>query len=115
VQLAHVEIGLGSDTYGPQFRRIESLGFCTGLLTALAVSSASTQTEFQKYAAVAVRLAALIGALVDAEEATGRYGASKTFSTACHSPGQDMELRSILEEFSEVSLWTIFARLWSLC
>ena len=102
VQLSHVELGLGSDLYGRQPRRIRTLGFCTGLLSALAVSSASTQAEFQKYAAVAVRLAALVGAVVDAEDATGQYGESKTFSAAYHSPKQEIELQSILQKFPEV-------------
>jgi hypothetical protein len=102
VELAHVEIGLGSDIFGPQSRRIETLGFCTGLLTALAVSSSSTRTDFQRYAAVAVRLAALIGALVDAEDAVGKYGVSKTLSTASRSPAQEMELHAILRDFPEV-------------
>jgi hypothetical protein len=102
VQLAHVEIGLGSDIYGPQPRCIESLGFCTGLLSALAVSCSSTRTDFQRYAAVAVRLAALIGALVDAEDAVGKYGVSKTISTASRSPAQEMELHTILRDFPEV-------------
>lgn len=101
VQLAHVETGLGSDFYGPQSRNTKTLGFCTGLLSALAVSSASTQAEFRKYAAVAIRLAALIGAVVDAEDAVGQYGESKTFSTACHSPEQEMELQKILQEFPQ--------------
>ncbi|KAK3995181.1 hypothetical protein QBC44DRAFT_320652 [Cladorrhinum sp. PSN332] len=101
VQLAHVETasGLGSDLYGPQPRQISTLGFCTGLLSALAVSSASSQAEFRQYAAVAIRLAALIGAVVDAEEVTG--GESKTFSTACHSSEQEHELQNILQEFPE--------------
>ncbi|KAF2204959.1 hypothetical protein GQ43DRAFT_95556 [Delitschia confertaspora ATCC 74209] len=101
VQLAHEETGLGSDLYGPQRRPLRTLGFCTGLLSALAVSSASTQAEFRKYGAVAVRLAALIGAVVDAEDAIGKNGESKTFSTACHSSEQEMELQNILQEFPE--------------
>ena len=102
VQLAHVEAGLGLDLYGPQPRNIRTLGFCTGLLSALAVSSASTQAEFRKYAAVSVRLAALIGAVVDAEDAIGQYGEAKTFSTVCHSSEQEMELQNILQEFPQV-------------
>lgn len=102
VQLAHVETGLGSDLYGPQTRRIRTLGFCTGLLSALAVSSASTREEFQRYAAVSVRLAVLVGALVDAEDIVGHHGESKTFSTACNSSKQKMEMNHILQEFPEV-------------
>ena len=109
VKLAHVETGLGADRYGPQPRRIRSLGFCTGLLSAIAVSSASNKAEFERYATVAVCLAAVIGALVDAEDAIGRYGESKTFSTVYHSSQQEMQLKNILQEFPEVSERTYFA------
>jgi hypothetical protein len=44
------------------------LGFYAGLLAALAVASASNRQEFHKYGAVAVRLAMLVGALIDAQE-----------------------------------------------
>lgn len=102
VQLAHDQGSPGADEYGPQMRRVESLGFCTGLLTALAAASASSRSSFQRYGAVAVRLAALIGTAVDAEEITGEYGTSKSFSTACRTGDQDLELHAILQEFPEV-------------
>jgi hypothetical protein len=103
VKLAHVETGLGADRYGPQPRRIRSLGFCTGLLSAIVVSSASNKAEFERYAMVAVRLAAVIGALVDAEDAIGQYGESKSFSAVYHYSQQEMHLKNILQEFPEVS------------
>lgn len=103
VQLANVETGMGPDLYRPQPRHIRTIGFCTGLLSALAVSSASTQADFRKYAAVAVRLAALIGALVDAEEAIGQHGSSKVFSIAWHSTKKETDLRHILQDFPGVS------------
>ncbi|KAJ5641292.1 hypothetical protein N7490_005292 [Penicillium lividum] len=103
VKLAHVETGFGADRYGPQPRHIRSLGFCTGLLSAIAVSSASNKAEFEIYAKVAIRLAAVIGALVDAEDAIGRYGQSKSFSAVYHSSQQEMQLKNILQEFPEVS------------
>ncbi|KAK5656794.1 hypothetical protein OQA88_4342 [Cercophora sp. LCS_1] len=101
VRLAHAETGLGSDPYGPQPRRLETIGLCTGLLSAAAISSASTRAEFRQYGAVALRLAALIGALVDAENAVGQHGESKALSTACHSAQEEAELQNILEQFPE--------------
>lgn len=102
VELAHVDAGLGTDLFSPQPRPTRTIGFCTGLLSALAVSSASNGAEFRKYGAVSVRLAALIGALVDAEDAVGKYGESTTFSTACHSSEQEGQLQSILRSYPEV-------------
>lgn len=102
VSWSHVDTGLGSDQYGPQPRRSTTVGFCTGLLTALAVSSSSSQEEFQRYAAVSVRLAALVGTLVDAEEVLGQHGISKTYSTACNSREQKTRLENILQESPEV-------------
>lgn len=42
-----------------------TVGFCIGLLSAFAVSSASSKGDFERYATVAARLALIIGALVD--------------------------------------------------
>ncbi|GAQ08086.1 hypothetical protein ALT_5407 [Aspergillus lentulus] len=46
----------------------ETLGLCTGILSAFAVSSSSSLAQLYKNGAVAVRLAMLAGALVDAEQ-----------------------------------------------
>ena len=46
----------------------ETLGLCIGLLSAFAVSSAGNNEQFKKYAAVAVRLAMLIGTVVDVQD-----------------------------------------------
>lgn len=65
VEVAHVDAGLGCDRWNPQLPHSETLGFCTGSLSALTVSSASNKADFQTFGAVAVRLAALIDAFVD--------------------------------------------------
>lgn len=68
-----------------QANEVQTLGFCTGLLSAFAVASAKNQAEFEKYGAVAVRLAMLVGALVDAQEAWNRelgHSPSKSYATA---------------------------------
>jgi hypothetical protein len=44
------------------------VGFCTGLLAALAVSLSDDLEDFEKYGATAIRLAMVIGAIVDAED-----------------------------------------------
>lgn len=46
-----------------------ALGYCAGLVPAAAAASARTRDQFEKYAAVAMRLSVLIGGLTDAREA----------------------------------------------
>lgn len=45
--------------------KTETLGFCTGLLAAFAISSSQTRDDFRKYGAVAVRLGLVVGAIAD--------------------------------------------------
>ena len=96
VEVAHVDAGLGCDSWSPQLRHSETLGFCTGFLSALTVSSASNQVDFQTFGAVAVRLAALIGAFVDAED--GRVTTSTSLSAAWNTPEQGEELKVAVVE-----------------
>ncbi|KAL9619500.1 MAG: hypothetical protein Q9160_005863 [Pyrenula sp. 1 TL-2023] len=85
------------------YKKTESLGFCAGLLGALAVASANNRQEFQKYGAVAVRLAMLIGALIDAREvwdkASGK-GGSVSFATAWVGPKQASDVTRIINTLS---------------
>ncbi|KAI1465201.1 uncharacterized protein F4812DRAFT_466638 [Daldinia caldariorum] len=76
----------------------ETLGLCIGLLSAFAVSSAGDKEQFEKYAAVAVRLALLIGIAVDAQNEV--FGPSKSLSVMWHSAGDGEKLQHIVESFS---------------
>ncbi|KAL4998839.1 putative polyketide synthase [Aspergillus recurvatus] len=79
-----------------------TLGFCTGVLSAFAVSSSASQEDFAKYGAVAVRLAMLIGALVDAQDASDEiYGRAKSYATAWNSAEQGADLSRIIDQFPE--------------
>lgn len=98
VEVAHVDAGLGCDRWSPQLRRSETLGFCTGFLSALTVSSASNKADFQTFAAVAVRLAALIGAFVDAEDGDGRVTKYTSLSAAWNTPEQVEEVKTAVAE-----------------
>lgn len=83
--------------------RFETVGLCTGLLSASAISSASDVATFRKYGAVAVRLAMVIGALVDCQDASDRlHGPSKSFAVAWTSPGMAKDLVRVLDKFPEV-------------
>ncbi len=82
----------------------ETLGLCTGLLSAAAVSCSADQAQLRHYSAVAVRLAMLVGALVDAQDGSAEnQGGSKSFSVAWNAPAAGAEMTEILKSFPEVS------------
>ena len=81
----------------------ETLGLCTGLLSAAAVSCAEDLMHFHHYSAVAVHLAMVVGALIDAQDRlVGVDGASNSFSTAWSSPEIGSEMTKILKRFPDV-------------
>ena len=92
----------GQNLYGSHSQQAETIGFCTGLLSALAVSSAPEKVQFYQYGAVAVRLAALIGAVVDAQDELGDYGESKSLATVWNSSQTKTEMARIIQQFPEV-------------
>ncbi|MCJ1251634.1 hypothetical protein MMC30_008869 [Trapelia coarctata] len=87
----------------------ETLGFCTGLLSALVVSSSGNQAQFQQHGANAIRLAMLIGAVVDAQDTSANFhGESTSFSAAWNSPESGAEMTWILKGFPEAYVSVIF-------
>jgi len=80
----------------------ETLGFCTGLLSAFAVSASTGDEQLRKHGATAIRLAMLIGAAVDAQEAPEKSGPSQSFSAAWHSQEQRTYLTNELEDLGTV-------------
>jgi hypothetical protein len=81
----------------------ETLGLCTGLLSSLAVSCAGNKEQFQKYAAVAIRLGLLTGMVVDGHDAVSELGPSKCISAAWNSVEKAAEMRRIMKDFPHVS------------
>lgn len=77
----------------------ETLGFCTGFLSALAVSSSAGHEQFQKYGAVALRIGMLIGMVVDAQDASAE---SISLATVWNSFETGEEMARILKSFPEV-------------
>ncbi|KAG0160799.1 hypothetical protein PDIDSM_8329 [Penicillium digitatum] len=73
----------------------ETVGFCTGLLTALAVSLSDTETEFARNGATVLRLAMLVGAVVDAQDATD--GGSISVSAVWKAPNGLDTLEKLLD------------------
>lgn len=81
----------------------ETLGLCTGLLSAAAVSCSETDEQLPRHGATAVRLAMLLGAVVDSNDVSlGPEKCAKSFSVAWTSNGMRSELDNILESFPEV-------------
>lgn len=81
----------------------EAVGFCTGLLSALAVSSSTTRKQLEQYGAAAVRLAMLIGAFVDANEVSDKPGSqSVSLSAAWQTRDGRAQLDRVLQTFPQV-------------
>lgn len=95
--------GEEQNIYGAHSQQTEVVGFCTGLLSALAVSSAGDRAQFQQYGSVAVRLATLIGAFVDCQDALGDHGGSKSFAIVWNSNQTKTEMTRIMQQFPEVT------------
>lgn len=81
----------------------EILGFCMGFLSALAVSISKDRRQIETYGATAIRLAMLIGGVVDAQDELDNQGPSKSFTTAWTSSEAAKQMSQILKRFPEVN------------
>jgi hypothetical protein len=96
-------------------RNVQTVGLCTGLLSASVASSSRDRATFCRYGAVAVRLAMAIGAIVDAQDASDRlHGRSKSFAVSWKSTGMAAELVRVLDCFPEVSCSAAYSKSWTL-
>jgi 3-oxoacyl-(acyl-carrier-protein) synthase len=83
--------------------RVDSSGFCVGLLAAFAVASARNRQEFHKYGAVAVRLAMFVGAIIDTQEVRDDecgIGGSVSYAIAWRGQRQADEVTRIITALS---------------
>jgi hypothetical protein len=87
----------------PQESSTEILGFCMGFLSALAVAISKDRREIEAYGATVIRLAMLIGGVVDAQGMLDSQGLSKSFATAWTSSEAAAEMDRILKGFPEVN------------
>ncbi|KAI2602598.1 putative polyketide synthase [Hypoxylon sp. NC1633] len=99
--IQHSAASASSSGSGETFHRnspqnTETLGFCIGVLSAFAVSSSSTRAQFCQNAAAAIRLAMVIGALVDAQS-VGNLSTSLT--ATWKSEEASSKLQRVLESF----------------
>ncbi|CBF86046.1 hypothetical protein AN2032.2 [Aspergillus nidulans FGSC A4] len=83
--------------------KVEAVGFCAGMIAAVAIASSHTRQEFKKYGAVALRIAALMAILVGATEewtkAMGK-GRSVSFATAWRTRKQGDDMARIISKLS---------------
>ncbi|KAI2464015.1 hypothetical protein F4781DRAFT_436827 [Annulohypoxylon bovei var. microspora] len=78
---------------------IQAVGFCMGLLPAFAVASSKNMQEWHYNAAVAVRLAMIVGAVVDAADIADSKGSSESFAISWKNSDQRENLEHILGQF----------------
>lgn len=78
----------------------ETIGLCTGLLSAFAASGAGSAEEFRTYGSVAVRLGMLIGTVVDNQQTTSR---AEVVSTAWNTVEGKEDMMQVLDRFPDVS------------
>lgn len=91
------------------FNKVENteiVGFCTGLLTALAVSLSDTEVQLENHGGVALRLAILIGATVDAQDLLD--GGSQSVSTVWKTPHGLEMLDELIRDTNDVSLSELY-------
>lgn len=76
LQQAKLEDDGRIDVWDTSNRKMESLGLCTGLLSAYVASSARNVDNFHTYGAAAVRLGMLVGLVVDSQDLASGKGRS---------------------------------------
>jgi hypothetical protein len=77
----------------------EAVGFCTGLLSAIAVSCSGSKEQFHTYGAAAVRLGMLVGVVVDAHDGSS----SRSLSVAWSSAESHEKMQSVFADIGNVS------------
>ena len=78
-------------------------GFCSGILTAVAVACSSTESNLIRLACISLRLAVVIGAYVDLDEHShGLEKEAVCLAVRWSNPEQEQSIRSSLEDKPEV-------------
>lgn len=83
--------------------KVEMLGFCAGIIGAVAVASSHDRREFKKYGAVALRIGMLMAVLVHAREEWDKglgKGGSVSLATAWRTPKQGKDMGRIVSSLS---------------
>lgn len=82
----------------------ETVGFCTGLLSASAISCSRHRQSFEQYGASAIRVAILCGLVVDAQNNSPTEVQATSLAAVWHSPQARKQMIEILEESPKVRL-----------
>ncbi|KAI1443553.1 hypothetical protein F5Y02DRAFT_428527 [Annulohypoxylon stygium] len=77
--------------------RLIPLGFCMGLLSAFTIAHCKDAASWNYYAAVAIRLAIIIGAAVDATDVSSHLGAFESMAVSWQDSEQERKLESIVD------------------
>lgn len=103
--LEHIDPTYPADNsfQSPIHIKSEALGLCTGLLTAITVSSSTNPEEFRRNGATAIRLAMLIGALVDSENENNSEGGAVSQSITWNFLRSQVKMLEIIKQFPQVS------------
>lgn len=101
LQLCHPNLQF-DDAFATSISNGETLGMCTGILSAIAVSCSTTKMQFAEHGSAAIRLAVLIGGLVDAQDAHDEDGEFRSLATVLKSHQSRLEMARILERFPKV-------------
>ncbi|KAE8372515.1 hypothetical protein BDV26DRAFT_297795 [Aspergillus bertholletiae] len=99
--------GTGKHGNSPRAASPEVIGLCMGTLSAVAVSLSEGHQQIVRHGASVIRLAMIIGGLVDAQEKLDSQGPSTSFATAWSSPGGKENLHRVLKKFPSayISVW----------
>ncbi|KAL4804559.1 hypothetical protein BDV18DRAFT_161654 [Aspergillus unguis] len=74
---------------------LECIGLCAGMLTAFAVASSHSRADFEKYGAVAIRLAMMVGAVLDFQDA--KNSPAKSYVASWRTPEQGEQLQRSID------------------
>ncbi|KAI1781278.1 putative polyketide synthase [Hypoxylon cercidicola] len=95
-ELVHQHQSTGSD-------KVETVGFCAGMIAAVAVASSHNRQDFEKYGAAALRIGVMMAALVGACEEWSKglgKGGSVSLATAWRTPKQGEDMARIVASMS---------------
>jgi acyl transferase domain-containing protein/thioester reductase-like protein/acyl carrier protein len=92
LQAEVVQQSIGSD-------KVETVGFCAGMIAAVAVASSHNRQEFEKYGAAALRIGVLMATLVGASEAWNKglgKGGSVSLAVAWRTSKQGADMARVI-------------------
>lgn len=88
---------------GESSNKVETVGFCAGMIAAVAAASSHNRQEFEKYGAAALRIGALMAALVGATEEWTKglgKGGSVSLAVAWRTAKQGADMTRIVSKLS---------------